>query len=488
VTSHTDRRPPACHYDRNLHMRVTRRHDPHCPSLTTGSCPANDRGCQPCQAPHCIICGREHTTPARPDTCTDCEAKIAADLTDITKAYNALADEALHAGADGQLAAAAPIPGGEAQVLRGPTIPIPALRTGHGFQVTHLVKDHRPGDPMPPLAILGQWEDIYRDWLTHPKRTWRRATIPTAVAYLRDQLPYLANHATTGSAPDFLAFTRQIRDLRANLEQRLHDDDNPEQGVACFECGERLVRRIRARKSCRHTTPAREHLALRMTLRPLAFLLVEDLAQKRAQRHPDARWPTSAEFAATLLPSPQEVAMARIPCDACAKAGLGGVDDPTAGHSWECPGCRKEYKPGEYVTAVRLDLAADRDGWPNIANAAAAATTLTEWPVGDKTIRGWILKGWVRSEIQMRADGLPGVRLVFWPDVRREAKRVAAAMKHCSHATPARDWVRVLGSYPELEVWEEELDATFEECEACAVEVDDRLGRGVRRSVGTRVS
>jgi hypothetical protein len=68
----------------------------------------------------------------------------------------------------------------------------------------------------------------------------------------------------------------------------------------------------------------------------------------------------------------------------------GGIDDPTAGHSWECPGCRKTYDPGEYVAAVRLDLAADNAGWPTIAHAAA---TLAEHPVSEKTIRGWVEKG-----------------------------------------------------------------------------------------------
>lgn len=507
MTGHPrDRRPPACHYDRGLRQRVTRKHTPDCPSHTGGTCPATDRGCQPCDTRHCLICGREHTTPARPDTCTDCEAKIAADLTDLAKAYDALALEALEAGTDGHLIAAAPIPGGDAAVLRGPAVQLNHVKVTRTLHEDHVkARNGGKGDPLPPLAVLAQWEDIYRTWLDHTQQvrlpgdvvTWygdptaldvHRATVPAAVAYLRDQLPYIANHATAPGAPDFLAFTRQIRDMRADLEQRLHDEDTPEQGVACFECGERLVRRIRPRKMCRHKTPAREHLALRLTLLPVARALLDELADQRARRLPGARFPTRAEYAAALLPSPAEIAMARIPCEACAKAGgLGGVDDPTAGHSWECPGCRKEYKPGEYVTAVRLDLTADRDGWPNIPNAAAAASTLTEWPVGDKTIRGWIGKGWVRSEIQMRPDGLPGVRVVFWPDVRREARRVAAGMQHCSHVTPARAWMRTLESYPELEVWIDEVDATFEECDACAVEVEERLSRGIRRAVG-RVS
>jgi hypothetical protein len=106
---------------------------------------------------------------------------------------------------------------------------------------------------MPPLAVLTQWEDMWRGWLGHP-RGHRRATIGAAIGYLRDlsfaQGP--RDQARTG-----LAVTFQIRSLRAQLERVLHDKREPEVGVECFECGDRLIRRFRVPRPCPHPTPAR---------------------------------------------------------------------------------------------------------------------------------------------------------------------------------------------------------------------------------------
>lgn len=431
---HADHRPPACHYDRTLRTRVTRRHTDTCPSLDgTGPCPAGDRGCQPCEHPHCLVCGRTHATGVRPDTCEECETKIAQDLTDAATAYDALGAEAIDAGGDGRLVAAAAIPGGDAQVLRGPTVPIPAVR----FART-LHKDHRPKDPIPPLAILAQWEDIYRAWLGHNPRAWRAASVTGAVRYLRDQLPYLANHATARNehgdlAPDFLAFTRQLRSLRAALENHLHDEREDEEGVACFECGDRLVRRFRPRQRCRHSTPAREHLALRLTLLPVARDLLAGLARVRARRAAGdltatpaslgrtSLWPTSAEYAATLPPSPIELAAARLPCSDCSQ---GGLDDPAAGRSWECPGCRREYDRAEYAFAVRSSVTSgDGTGWWATVQAAAdAVTDITGRHVSAATIRTWIERG---DSITVACKWKPGMRfgvqIVSWPDVLQRA-------------------------------------------------------------------
>lgn len=440
-----DRRPPACHYDRQLRMRVTRRHADDCPSLNgSGPCPAADRGCQPCDAPHCLVCGRTHATAARPDTCVDCETKIATDLADIATAYNQLDDEATHGGGDGRLAAAAPIPGGDATVLRGPTVPIAGIRVGRHVTPDLLAEDHRRKDPMPPLAIVAHWEDIYRAWLDHTTRTWRAASVPAAVTYLRDQLPYLANHATSVNdhgvpAPDWLTFTRQIRTVRAELENRLHDERDDEQGVSCFECGDALVRRFRPRQACRHTTPAREHLKRRLLERPAALALIDRLIEVRMRRAAGDRtataesigrlslWPTSREHAAACLPSPAELAAAKLPCPDCSQ---GGIDDPAAGRSWECPGCRKIYDRAEYAYAVRSSVTSgDGSGWWATVQAAAdAASDVTGRSISAATIRTWIERGDAIAVACMWTPpkpGRPGVRfgvqIVSWPDVLARA-------------------------------------------------------------------
>lgn len=372
-------KPQPCHYDRGLRMRVTRRHADTC--TRDDRCPGHD-GCQPCDQRHCVVCGREHTTTATPQTCPECQRKVDDDLVDIQTSYALLAREAVAAGGDGQLVAAAPIPGGDAQVLIGPTVRLDMLRTSRTMSV-----DHRRGDPLPPLAVLAQWEDMYRAWLDHDRG--QRASISRAIGYLRDQLPYIAQK--TGG-PDWFAFTRQVRKLRSQLEHARHDEQEPERGVECFECGDRLVRRIRSPRLCRHSTPAR-------------------------------RWVrTLTSYGLAVYAS--EIQAARLPCEACQKAGQGGVDDPRPGRSWECPGCRREYGANEYSHAVRRSLLEEGDGtgWCSLQAAADAAADISMRPVSPQMIRVWIAR---KADIRVCCAWSPGVRsgvqLVYWPDVLTRA-------------------------------------------------------------------
>lgn len=395
-------KPRPCHYDKALRQRVTNRHTDTCPRDST--CPAQGRGCEPCPEDHCAICGREHTTPAQPQTCPTCQRAIDQDLVDLEAAYDALALEAIDAAADGRLAAAAPIPGGVAQVLRGPTVRLDAVRVSRTIRKDHAVDKHgHSHDPIPPLAVLAQWEDLYRAWLNHPRpaHAWR-ATLPAAVKYLRRQLPYIAQRT---DGPDFLAFTRQVRRLRADLERALHDEREPERGVECFECGDQLVRRFRQAHPCRHKTPARKELR---------------------------RW---LELGYPEALSPLHVREARRPCGRC---NQGGIDDPSAGLSWECPGCRKEYNPGEYANAVRRDLldnGADGDGWTHIGMAADAASTLVGVLISEERLRKWADRGKVASLCLWTEGRRWGQRLVYWPDVADEA---TAAVERARRAAEAR--------------------------------------------------
>lgn len=381
----TDHRPPGCHYDRGLRYRVTTDHADNCPGGQ--HCPGQ-RGCQPCEEPHCAICGREHATYAAPQTCPECQGKVDDDLADIQAAYTALAVEAVAAGGDGRLIAAAPIPGGDAQVLIGPTVRLDVVRVSRTFLKDHAVDKHgHTHDPIPPLAVLAQWEDMYRAYLDHTRAP--RASIAGSIRYLRDQLPYIAQRV---DGPDFHAFTKQVRKLRSQLEHALHDEREPERGVECFECGDQLVRRIRDPKRCRHSTKARRW--------------VQTLASYGLQIH-------GTEWHA-----------ARLPCNTCAEHGQGGVDDPAAGKSWECPGCRKQYDVGEYTHAVRRSLLDDTEGsgWCTLQAAAAAAADITGRPISAPTIRVWINRGDdIAIACGWRMGARNGVQVVYWPDVLRRA-------------------------------------------------------------------
>lgn len=120
------------------------------------------------------------------------------------------------------------------------------------------------------------------------------------------------------------------------------------------------------------------------------------------------------------------------------EAGQGGIDDPSAGRSWECPGCRKEYTPGEYVNAVRRDLlddTGDTDGWTDIGVAAAAASTLVQVPISEDRLRKWADRGKVASCCPWTEGRHWGARLVLWPDVAEEAQ---AAVERARLAAEAR--------------------------------------------------
>jgi hypothetical protein len=389
----SEHRPPACHYDRDLDLRVTAGHRDDCED------PSAHRACLPCTAAHCAVCGRAHSTNDHPVTCPSCQGRVDQDLVELVTAYDALAFEAVDGGGDGRLVAAAPIPGGTAQVLRGPTASL--VRTYRGWTAKDYFRDHpvsdrtgAPTDPIPPLAILATWEDRYRTWLGHSPA--QLATVAGAVGYLRTQLPYLAQRT---DGPDWHAFTREMRDLRAQLEHALHDGRDPERGVECFECGETLVRRWRRAIPCTHDTPARVELHRWASLGYPEALTVADVRQ------------------------------AYQPCGTCDQ---GGIENPSAGQSWECPGCRKDYDPGEYATAVRRDLLTggpDRDGWTHVAMAAEAVTMMTGVTFGPDRIRRWMDRSQVAAVCRWRAERRNGVlvsvqnglRLVQWTDVRDRA-------------------------------------------------------------------
>lgn len=431
---HLHEGPEPCHYDRDRGERVTRRHRDDCES------PATHRGCAPCTAPHCVVCGREHLDNAHPVTCEPCVIAICGDLDEILTADALLAIQAVEAGCDGRLVAAAPIPGGDAAVLRGPSVRLDALRVAKGMAPAVLAEYHHKRDPIPPLAVLAQWEDMWRQWRKHPLPQ-HRATLPRAIAYLRDQVPAMAQQ--TGGGPDWLKFTRQLQRLRTRLEHQLHDEREPEHGVECFECGDTLVRRFRVAALCQHPTPARL---------VLGFWLGLD--------YPEAI-------------APADVRQARMPCGACSQ---GGLDDPAAGQSWECQGCRKAYDSGAYATAVRRDLldADAGDGWTHVTMAAEAATTLTGHLVPASTVRKWMDRGKVAALCVWRCKQDPtdgtlapvpwGMRLVFWPDVAdaaveavrrmleldQERKRRAAQYVAWSEAVDAGENPKVAGERMEL--------------------------------------
>lgn len=392
-----------CHLDRTLGYRVTSRHVEGCTD------PRTHDGCEPCGERHCVVDGYTHLDISHPLTCPRCLSAIRKDLADIRWACRHLRWQA--ARGENYRTAAAPIPGGDAMVLISP-------HARHADAIDPDPKVHRDTDLRTPLEVLLTWDHQVRSWLGHqlPARPSVRGT----TAYLEDHLQRWAQD-TTGRAPDWPAFATEVGELRRLLERVLHDEQTPELGVACFECGDRLVRRWGDAKPCGHRTPARD--LVRVWTHVLGY--------------PEAL--TAADHLEAALP-----------CGACDQ---GGIADPSAGQSWECPGCRKEYTPGEYASAVRRDLlerGPDGDGWTHVNMAAEAASTLTGYFIAPATVRRWMDRGQVVSCCRWKRGEQWGLRLVFWPSVAEVAS--AAAERHA----------RALAERMELERQEQALRAAVD--------------------------
>lgn len=455
-----------CVFDRTVGYRATiGEHDDDCTD------PTGHRGCLPCTNGHCCICNREHTTTQHPLTCPECVGSVREDITEIVEACRSLPEQA--ADGEGLAWASARIPGHTAMIAMGPS-----ADPGSVIRYRTYEKDHRPKDQVPPLTVLAHWQDLWATWFginpttgqtTVPElaaaqarqhaiaASWHgfdiaeRATIARAANFLDRHLTAIAQQTITmrdghvAVPPEFPEFATALSKLRVQLEGLLHDEEGNERGVDCFECGHQLQRRIRDPKTCRHRTPAREHLARRLRVRPDAIAALTELGQAPS---PDR----GRLEKAARIPSPAEVAAARLPCTRCDQ---GGIEDPRPGISWECPSCRKRYTPGEYATAVRRDLLDrnDGDGWTDINLAADAATTLTHQPVLAVTVRKWMDRGKVSGCCLWGFDHLTpcsdpiwhdgcrivgrtnGQRLVFWPDVAEEA---AAAVERAKVAAQER--------------------------------------------------
>lgn len=431
--------PHPCHYDRDLGARITTgRHTDDCPTHDDRPCPTRHGSCDPCPHPHCATCGYRHLDPtdrAHPLTCPTCIGQTRTDLDEIRWLCRHLRWHAARGGHNGRLLAGAPIPGGDAQVLIGPT-------SGDGNDLIWsptLDEDHHAKDVVPPLLPLAIWDTKVRTHLGHQPAS--RTSVAAITGYLADHLSDLAQD------PNFnwLGLVTDLAALRRQLERVLHDESDPERGVGCFECGDQLVRRFGKPQPCRHRTPGRDRLATIVANQRAA---ADHVATMRAA----GEEPTYSDLrAARRRPTSAEESAAREPCDTCrtSRTGQGGLEDPSVGQSWECPSCRKQYTPGEYANAVRRDLLTsgpDRDGWTYITMAAEAASTQTGLPIAQTTVRKWADRAQVatccRLVITTNDDGTrvhpSPLRLVFWPDVADAAADLVRRAGELEAARAAR--------------------------------------------------
>ncbi len=122
----------------------------------------------------------------------------------------------------------------------------------------------------------------------------------------------------------------------------------------------------------------------------------------------------------------------REPCgrDGCSQ---GGIDDVRPGMSWECPACRHQYTPGEYVRAVRTDLLDSDDvGWTDVTLAAQAASVLAGRDMAPGTVRKWMDRGKLSACCEWTPGRSWGRRLVAWADVAELATQAGERTKRAS--------------------------------------------------------
>ena len=469
-TQHHDRRPPTCHHDRHLNQRiVTGQHRDDCPTHQNHpeNCPGQGhRGCAPCTAPHCVLCRTRHNTNDHPITCPTCVGRVRTDLHDVLWHCRHLRWQATRS--NGLATASARIPGGDALVLYARAgVFAENIKTTHGYTPVEVDEIHHPDDVVPVLLPLASWAIAWRRYFGHDLAA--AASVSGIIGYLTDS-DRLNRMAQATDGPDWTAFAWDIGALLRQLEQVLHDESEPEQGVSCFECSQRLVRRFGKPAPCKHMTPARRWLTEGLPAERAAALARLEVMRS----YPELGAPTDRDVAAARrTPTSAEESAARVPCEACIKAGQGGIDDPSVGQSWECIGCRRKYTPGEYAQAVRADLQAggpDRDGWTFVNMAAEAASTQTGAVIAPSTVRRWMDRNQVISCCRWSAtvDGkstgrvpaydepagrrhaelvrtfagrvrsVRGLSLVFWPDVADRAAELVVRQAELERARRER--------------------------------------------------
>lgn len=302
------------------------------------------RGCLPCDQDHCAVCGVEHTDDAHPNTCAECVAAIRKDLDALPRLVHQLSSHAAH-GNTGRLAAA-PIPGGDATVMLGPS----TLSHGRawydefGKDSSHK-DDQYDTDEQTPGLILATIEDDWRDLNGEP--TELLANVDDAITYLTTNLSRMAQKTNV----DISENAGDIAHLRYLLEELLHDGERNDTGAPCVHCGTDLVRVSAKPKKCKHQRLADD---------------VADLAKEHRFSMHD------------LLRAYPDLAIDHEQC-----GDRGGLRE-----GWECLRCHRRYSDHEYRYAVGVSY---------LSHATALTATELERKTGvaASIIRVWGSRGLV---------------------------------------------------------------------------------------------
>jgi hypothetical protein len=170
--------------------------------------------------------------------------KIDIDLREIESLHVDLWAEALCRHSDREM------PGGEAMNMIGPVANLEAWE--HRYEAAEIaarsedaelpayIRDQLDTETH-PLLVLATWEDLIREEREQP--TDLRASVPRAVAYIRNSLDWAFRTNTFGEqewqAVDALA--RDLKAVRSSIESVLHDGIRTDRGADCLKCFQPLV-------------------------------------------------------------------------------------------------------------------------------------------------------------------------------------------------------------------------------------------------------
>lgn len=170
--------------------------------------------------------------------------KIDIDLREIESLHLDLWAEALCRHSDREM------PGGEAMNMIGPVANLEAWE--HRYEAAEsaamsddaelpvYIRDQLDTETH-PLLVLATWEDLIREERSQP--TDLRATVPRAVAYIRNSLDWAFRTNSFGEqewlAVDALA--KALKGVRSALEAVLHDGVRVDKAADCLKCFQPLV-------------------------------------------------------------------------------------------------------------------------------------------------------------------------------------------------------------------------------------------------------
>lgn len=175
---------------------------------------------------------------------TDPRLKITRDLREIETLYLDLWAEALCRHSDRDM------PGGDAMNLLGPVANLEAWQ--HRYDAAEAaamdedselpvyVRDQLDAE-VHPLLVLATWEDAIREERDQP--TDLRATVPRAIAYLRNSLDWAFRTNTYGEQ-EWLgtdAMGTSLKGVVSALESVLHAGIRTDRGADCLNCFQPLV-------------------------------------------------------------------------------------------------------------------------------------------------------------------------------------------------------------------------------------------------------